>query len=261
MLLRAPASALVTLVVLVTLTAAYAYGGAEHEAAREGDTDALRALIESGVDVDSKDPTGNTPLHWAINSETAELLISLGADIDARDEFGHTPLHDVDNAAVADTLIAYGADVNARDFHGDTPLHWAIIRASWPSTSEQQWKSKELLIIDRLLIHGANINAKGNGGRTPLHCAESVEVARSLIDHGADVNARDQKGLKPWDIVRRRWASRKLPETELLLTLLADEGGVGLNPVRAIVLPVLASGLVASLLLVSFLYLTNKRQG
>lgn len=260
MLFRASTSATTTLVALATISAAYSYGGAEHEAARAGDTESLRALIESGVDANSKDPTGNTPLHWASNSETAELLILLGADIDARDEFGHTPLHDVGNAGVVDTLVAYGADVNAADFDGDTPLHWAIIRASWPSTSERQWKTKELLIIERLLVHGANINAKGRGGQTPLHHAESVEVARVLIDHGADVNARDHKGLKPWDIVRRRWANRKLPETELLLTLLADEGGVGLRPVRAIVFPVLASGLVASLLLIGFLHLKNKWQ-
>ena len=258
MLFRAFLSASATLVALVTISAAYAYGEAEHEAAREGDTETLKALIESGVDVNSKDPTGNTPLHWASNSETAELLISLGADIDARDEYGHTPLHDADNADVADTLVAHGADVNAVDSGGDTPLHWAIIRSSWPSTSERPWKTKELLIIERLLIHGANINAKGQGGQTPLHHAESVEVARVLIDHGADVNARDHQGLKPWDIVRRSWANRKLPETEALLTLLADQGGIGLRPVRVIVFPVLASGLVASLLLMGFLRLKNK---
>ena len=51
-----------------------------------------------------------------------------------------------------------------------------------------------------------------------------------------------------------------MPETESLLTLLADEGGVGIRPVRVIVFPVLASGLVASLLLIGFLHLKKKRQ-
>ena len=244
-----PGAASATLVVLLAFSSAH--GEPEHEAARDGDTQTLRVLVDSGVNVNSRDNYGKTPLHWARDQETAELLIAYGADIDARDEYGHTPLHDADNAAVVNTLIAHGAEVNVTDISGDTPLH-QVIKFLWYTG-----RSELVPVIEELLAHGADCDARDDDGRTALHYAGSVALARLLIDHGADVNARDNEGLKPWDVVRRRWANKKVREIELL-TLLSDAGGHGLRPIRAIVIPVLASGLAATLLLVGFLRLKTR---
>ncbi|KAJ1463150.1 ankyrin repeat-containing domain protein [Pelagophyceae sp. CCMP2097] len=60
---------------------------AVHVAARYGHAGAVRALVEAGADVDSRDSFGFTPLHYAASNghlRTVEELVSLGADAGAR---------------------------------------------------------------------------------------------------------------------------------------------------------------------------------
>jgi hypothetical protein len=57
-------------------------GGADlpplHAAARDGDLHAVRSLLKR-IDVMSRDPWGETPLHWASNAKVADCLIAAGA--------------------------------------------------------------------------------------------------------------------------------------------------------------------------------------
>ena len=69
-----------------------------HVAARRGDLDKCRVLLEFDVDVNQKVPGGycDTPLHLTARCEHAELcefLLSLGADVHARNNTFKTPLH------------------------------------------------------------------------------------------------------------------------------------------------------------------------
>ena len=53
-------------------------------------------FISHGVDINAKNKSGRTSLHYAaINNskETAEVIISHGADINAKGEIEKTPLH------------------------------------------------------------------------------------------------------------------------------------------------------------------------
>jgi len=102
------------------------------EAVRKNKIDEVRALIEKGVDVDSRDVFGdNTGLHWAAKlglAEMARLLIDNDADIDIRNRIGDTPLHWAAGEGQKELvviLIVYGVDVNARGHRGWTPLRWA----------------------------------------------------------------------------------------------------------------------------------------
>ncbi|MCS5612952.1 MAG: ankyrin repeat domain-containing protein [Candidatus Poribacteria bacterium] len=69
-----------------------------HDAAGEGNIEAVKQHIAAGTDVDAKlahDPGGITPLIVAAASghkELAELLIANGADVNATDDGGKTPL-------------------------------------------------------------------------------------------------------------------------------------------------------------------------
>src|SRR5438034_3681426 len=62
-----------------------------HDAARDGDIDALQRLLAKGADVTLRSE-GGTALMAAANAKTAALLIKAGADVNAKGEGGRTAL-------------------------------------------------------------------------------------------------------------------------------------------------------------------------
>ena len=65
------------------------------EAVRNQDRDAVRALLEQHVDVNTPQGDGATALHWAAHrddAETADLLVRAGANVNAANDLGVTPL-------------------------------------------------------------------------------------------------------------------------------------------------------------------------
>ena len=101
-----------------------------HDAAGDGNIEAVKQHIAAGTDVDAK-TSGETPLHWAARfgqSQVAELLIAEGADVNAKNVVGQTPLHLAAGAShqeIIELLIAEGAEVNAKTKRGETPLDLA----------------------------------------------------------------------------------------------------------------------------------------
>ena len=66
------------------------------KAAIRGDLAAIKAMLEAGAEINTRDALGRTPLHMAAfygRPKTTELLIASGADINARDRIGMAPLH------------------------------------------------------------------------------------------------------------------------------------------------------------------------
>jgi ankyrin repeat protein len=62
-----------------------------YEATRDGDIKKVKSLIADGVDVNSRDWNGGTPLHLAVSHggpDLVELLLDHGADINATDKYG-----------------------------------------------------------------------------------------------------------------------------------------------------------------------------
>ena len=101
-----------------------------HEAARDGNIEAVKQHIAAGTDVNAKDDALEwTPLFMAPgkgHKEIAELLLANGAEVNAKGDGGVTPLHIAplgSHKEVAELLIAKGADVNAKKDDGETPLH------------------------------------------------------------------------------------------------------------------------------------------
>ena len=66
-----------------------------HEAAEEGNIEAVKQHLAAGTDVNAKIEGGGTPLHIATHlghKEIAKLLIAKGADVNAKIEDGKAPL-------------------------------------------------------------------------------------------------------------------------------------------------------------------------
>ena len=68
-----------------------------HQAAKDGNTEAIKLDLADGTDVNAKDDNGRTPLHNVAeegHKEIAELFIAAGADVNAKNNLGGTPLHE-----------------------------------------------------------------------------------------------------------------------------------------------------------------------
>jgi ankyrin repeat protein len=139
------------------------FAGPIHDAARNGDIDAVQAELDKGVDVDTDDRPGGygiTPLYLAAergHKKIVELLIEKGADLEAKNYFrGSSALHNggtavfaaVNNKELMTLLIAAGADLNATtDYSRETVLH----------TLAKQIESES--IMELVINNGGNVNA------------------------------------------------------------------------------------------------------
>ena len=84
-------------------------------------------LGKKAVEVNSRAPDGDTPLHvmaWRNDLEGAQLLIDGGANVNAAGDMGSTPLHVAiyeNNIEMAKLLLKAGADSAIRSEFGRTP--------------------------------------------------------------------------------------------------------------------------------------------
>jgi ankyrin repeat protein len=103
------------------------------DAARQGDTDLLRPMLDAGLPVELKDGKGNTLLMLAAyhgNLDAVSLLLEKGADPEARNDRGQTPLAGVafkGHLDIARTLLKAGADPFADQGGGKTPVMFAAM--------------------------------------------------------------------------------------------------------------------------------------
>ena len=176
-------------------------------AAREGDLDRVRSLLESGADVDARDATGATALVAAAYRnyvDVARRLIEAGADVNTKDETEQSAYliatSEVgDDPRLLELTLANGGDIDAKDSYNGTGLIRAADRG-------------HVVIVKRLLeteIAVDHVNRLGwtalleaiiLGGGDPRHTA----VVRLLVDAGADVDLADREGETPLAHARRQ---------------------------------------------------------
>jgi ankyrin repeat protein len=69
----------------------------------------VRVLLKNGADINARDKSHQSPLHWAVqqgNKDAVELLLQNGADRAVRDSEGKTPLDYSDNDDISTLLKA-----------------------------------------------------------------------------------------------------------------------------------------------------------
>ena len=182
---------LTCVIVLVGLTP-QAVAGLLHDAARDGDVEAVKTLIAEGEDINKRDRFLGWPLHQAaLNDfvEIAGLLIEAGADVNVEHRIFGTPLHAAAQRGSTDTaqlLLNAGATPDKQRSDGFTALHLAAAAGNAD-------------LVDALVSAGADINARRvrkenyTGRNLATHEAglnghfEIVALLRSLGIAGADV--------------------------------------------------------------------------
>lgn len=158
------------------------------------DSDAVKAHLAAGTDVNVADANGITPLIAAVTSgqrDVVQLLLSVGADINARGPEERTALIYAIQAEQPEMALFLleqkGIDLEARESHGSTPFVEAVV-------------FKQLKIATVLLEKGADINASGPVGRTAFHVEASnldPRMIKWLLERGANPDARAEDGATP----------------------------------------------------------------
>ena len=180
-----------------------------HKAVSSDDIKRVQELIADGVNVNSTNKTGQSPLDLVSQIilrggdiarrgnaiKIALALIKAGAKVSKTNKLhGHLLVKVIQadrftissqpRETLALALIEAGADVDARDVRDSAnALHWA---------------HKNLKIALALIKAGANVNARDDKGQTPIFWMSSnLEGTLALIKAGAEVNVMDKEGNTP----------------------------------------------------------------
>ena len=184
------------------------------DAAKTGDTGAVKLLLDQGVDMNVKDNDGWSALHYAAiyaHTKTVKFLLDQGVDINATDNYGRHALHFAAIYAHTETvkfLLDRGVDINVKNNDGRHALHYA---ATYGYTKT----------VTFLLDQGVDINVKDNDGKNALHYAADrgqTETVKFLLDRGVDINVKDNdENTALYYAAKTQFGWRKYKETVSLL--------------------------------------------
>lgn len=172
-----------------------------HQAAFQGQPEAVKVLAQLGADVTHYNPNGFNPLMLAImgkrtvkgnNSKYGEVLqalIDAGADVNLPNRYGETPLVSAFSSGQMEfiqPLLLAGADAKKAATYtvpsiGVTTLMTAIRNGV------------DTNVVRMIIKAGANVNADEEYGMTALMLAASkgkIETVKALLAAGADVHLK-----------------------------------------------------------------------
>ncbi|NWI95728.1 ASB3 protein, partial [Pitta sordida] len=166
-------------------------------AAREGNVEILRKLINQEYSIDVPDNRGWVPIHEAAahnSSECLRLLIRAAPSdgyIHSRTFEGLCAVHlsaSHGSLECLRVLLEAGADFNEVTTDDTTPLFLAV-------------ENKHPEVVKFLIQHGANVEGPHCwSGWNSLHQASfqgSTEIMKILLEKGANKNGRDDFGITP----------------------------------------------------------------
>ena len=203
-------------------------------AAREGDVESARLLLDAGAQINQVTEYGWTPLLTAVNNrnyQLAKLLLEKGADPNIANKGGWTPLYlatdnrnieggdypvpkaDMDHLELIGLLLEKGANPNARV--KDNTLTRTIFTMQWffedgATAFVRASQSSDTELMKLLLKHGADPQIATTLGDNALTaCAgigwvegvtyersvkENFEAMKLLLDLGLDPNYSNNEG-------------------------------------------------------------------
>ena len=169
-------------------------------AARQGATNAARALAETGANLNLTDPDGTSALVLAIinaHYDLAAMLIDKGADANVGDSSGMAALYAAVDMNTLDETPGRPAPKSA-----DRLSAWIWSRGS--STRREPNAQLAAPLIER--VHNNGDAALGAGATPLMRAAKKGDLAimRVLLDRGADVNVAMKNGATALMFVRPR---------------------------------------------------------
>ncbi|KAF6801170.1 ankyrin repeat protein [Colletotrichum sojae] len=177
-------------------------------------------LLRSAADVNARDLSGWTSLHYSCHS----------ADVNAKGRDGMAPLHCAAIAGdemVVVALIEAGANVDIQDALGKTSLFWAIYKShsdvakTLLEMSDKRLRSNdgrtvshvaalvgEILVAESLFGEGTfNTKSRDREMQRPLHLAARnghTDMVAFLLEQGAEMNTKDSSGYTPLHVAANR---------------------------------------------------------
>jgi len=206
-------------------------------AAREGDIESAKLLLDAKADINEPTEYGWTPLLTAVNNrnyQLAKLLLDRGANPNLANKGGWTPLYlatdnrnieggdypvpkpDMDHLELIKVLLEKGADPNARV--KDNTLTRTIFTMQWfyengATAFIRASQSSDTALMKLLLDYKADPKAATAQGDNALTASagigwvdgvtyerspkENLEAVRMLLDLGLDPNGANQEGRTP----------------------------------------------------------------
>ena len=144
-----------------------------------------RMLSMKGIDVETRDNNGKTPLNNAAfygHVEIVEILLNQRAKLEGKGSKSGTSLFfacQQGHLPVVNLLIKKGAKIESKNDDGFIPLYTAS-------------QSGHLPVVNLLISKGANLEATSNRGFRPLHVAAMkgyITIVKALIAKGANINS------------------------------------------------------------------------
>ena len=198
-----------------------------HAACLRGNVPSIQLLLRNRADPHaSYSPRASSCLHLAVANETPAvleyLLKKVGLETDSIDCFGNTPLHDA--AATRpdefiESLLRHGADRSIENTRGQLPFHFAIANGQLKNNID---------ILKRLMIDSKTLEKPDLDGVRPLHAAArcgALSVVQWLMEEFVEVDHVDDYGRT---VLHMAAGSPSTDSTDILAALL-DGGSSGLD--------------------------------
>jgi uncharacterized protein len=149
--------------------------------ANAGDAVGVEQALAAGIDVNTSDKLGQTPIVVAAlagQDEVASVLVQHGADVMARTDKGMTALHAaafVGDVAAINLLLSSGAKVNDQD-------NFALISPLHAAAEENHVSSVEALI--KAGVDPSLVDVKGYTASTLAGWKQNWDIVQVLVNHG-----------------------------------------------------------------------------